>query len=285
MSSAWISLLSKEIYSMNKLVCYHVNNKKFNLYSMCTQNSPSLLFNLQLKLISFIFGLSLLACSNITYAQQSTTTTTAVGTSKIWGKVDDISIEGLVEGPSAAITPLQVACVFEYTEGDIFKSPPALPVAVNGMVHLDHDLKGIITDIRKSGKFAGHALETLLITPAPGAIGAKRLLLIGLGDRNKFTPELMISVAGVAMQEAIRMGVTSYAFASDLKDAGIDSPTALVAGYIVKGAIEAYRIQVYLKRKKMSNFKPISKITLLAGPSFFSIAGEGITEAVALLKK
>src|ERR1017187_4423190 len=163
---------------------------------MGTQNSPSLLFNLQLKLISFIFGFSLLACSNITCAQQSTTTT--VGTSKIWGKVDDILIEGLVEGPSTAITPLQVACVFEYTEGDIFKSPPALPVAVNGMVHLDHDLKGIITDIRKSGKFAGHALETLLIAPPPGTIGAKRLILIGLGDRNKFTPELMISVAGVA---------------------------------------------------------------------------------------
>src|SRR5450432_3505828 len=230
---------------------------------MYMQNSKSLLFNLKLKLISFVFGLTALVCPSVTFAQQLITTTTAVGTSKIWGKVDDIAIEGLVQGPSAAITPLQVVCVFEYTENDIFKSPPALPASLNGMVHLDHDLKGIITDIRKGGKFTGHALETLLITPAPGAIGAKRLLLIGLGDRNKFTPELMISVAGVAMQEAIRMGITSYAFASDLKDAGIDSPTALVAGYIVKGSIEAYRIQVYLKSKKMATFKRINKITLL----------------------
>jgi hypothetical protein len=75
----------------------------------------------------------------------------------------------MVQGPSTEITSLQVACVFEYTEGDIFNSPPALPAAANGMVHLDHDLNGIITELRKSGKFSGHALETLLITPPPGA--------------------------------------------------------------------------------------------------------------------
>jgi hypothetical protein len=155
-----------------------------------------------------------------------------------------------VEGPSTQITPLQVACVFEYTEDDIFKSPPALPAALNGMLHLDQALKGIVMDIRKSGKFS---------------------------------PELMISVAGVAMQEATRLGITSYAFASDLKDAGIDSPTALVAGYVVKGSIEAYRTLLYLKSKKMAAFKPVTKITLLAGPSFFAVAGEGIKQAITRL--
>ena len=73
-------------------------------------------------------------------AQQSTTETHPAGTSKIWGTVDGISIEGLVLGPTNANSPLQVVCLFEYTEGDIFNSPPALPAALNGMVHLDHDL-------------------------------------------------------------------------------------------------------------------------------------------------
>lgn len=45
--------------------------------------------------------------------------TTAIGTSTIWGNVDGLAIEGLVQGPSAAASDLQVACVFEYTEGDI----------------------------------------------------------------------------------------------------------------------------------------------------------------------
>jgi len=219
------------------------------------------------------------------YFAQTAVQTTPANTSKIWGKVDGIAIEGMVQGPSTEITPLQIACVFEYTEGDIFNSPPALPEAVNGMVHLDKILNGIITKLRKSGKFTGHSLETLLITPPSGTIGAKKLLLIGLGDRNQFKPELMQQVASVGMEEALRLGVTKYAFATDLKDAGIDSPTAEVAGYGVTGAINAYRTQVYLKDKKMSAFKPIEKITLLAGPAFFTTAGEGITKAISAFNK
>jgi hypothetical protein len=211
--------------------------------------------------------------------------TTPVGTSVIWGKVDGVAIEGMVQGPSTEVADLQIACVFEYTEGDIFNSPPALPAAVNGMVHLDHDLKGIITEVRKSGKFAGHAFETLLITPPAGSIGSKKLLLIGLGDRNKFSPELMKSIGSVALNEAIRLGVSHYAFASDLKDAGIDSPTALVANYVVAGTFEAYRTQAWLKDKKMATYNPLTKITLLAGPAFYSVAGEGIKEAIAKLNK
>jgi leucyl aminopeptidase len=207
------------------------------------------------------------------------------GTSAIWGVIDGVSIEGMVKGPSTEITPLQVACVFEYTEGDIFKSPPALPATENGMVHLDEALNGIITAIRKSGKFTGHAFETLLITPPTGAISAKQLLLIGLGDRSKFTPELMIAIGGVAMREALRLGVSSFAFASDLKDGGIDSPTSLVAESVIRGAFDAYRTQAYLKSKKMADFKPLTKLTLLAGAAFFTIAGEGIRQAVLLEMK
>ncbi|PZP46840.1 MAG: peptidase M17 [Pseudopedobacter saltans] len=224
-----------------------------------------------------LFVLCLLSF-NLSFAQSK------IGTSKIWGTVDDIDIEGKVEGPSTEVTPLQIACVFEYTEGDIFKSPPALPEAVNGMVHLDKSLNGLITELRKSGKFSGHSLETLLITPPAHTIGAKQLLLIGLGDRNKFKPDLMLQVATVGMEEALRLGVTEYAFASDLKDAGIDSPTADVAGYGVTGAVKAYRTQTFLKEKNMSKVKPIKKITLLAGPAFFETAGTGIISAISTLK-
>lgn len=214
------------------------------------------------------------------YAQQ----TTAIGTSKVWGTIDGIAIEGVVQGPSAQVSDLQIACLFEYTEGDIFNSPPALPAALNGLVHLDHDTRGLITDLRKSGKFVGRANETILINPPKGTIGGKSLLLIGLGDRNKFTPELMIGVGSVAMREALKLGVSNFAFASDLKDVGIDSPTALVAGNVVKGIFEAYRTQVWLKEKHMAATKPISKVILLAGPSFFTVAGEGIQEAITAIK-
>ncbi|WP_367866621.1 M17 family peptidase N-terminal domain-containing protein [Pedobacter sp. WC2423] len=216
---------------------------------------------------------------NITalHAQQ----TTAVGTTKVWGSVNGVAIEGIVQGPSAQVSQLQIVCVFEYTEGDIFNSPPALPAAVNGLVHLDHDLKGMLTTLRKEGKFKGHALETILLSPPKGFIGAKKLLLIGLGDRNKFNADMMTAVGSVAMNEALRIQVKNFSFASDLKDAGIDSPTALVAGNVVKGIFQAYQTQIWLRDKKMASFKPISKVILLAGPSFFTVAGEGIKEAIA----
>jgi len=220
----------------------------------------------------------------ITGASAFAQTTTAIGTSKVWGTVDGIAIESVVQGPSAQVSDLQVACVFEYTEGDIFITPPALPPALNGLVHLDQDLKGLLTEIRKSGKFLGRTNETLLISPPKGTIGGKQLLLIGLGDRHKFTPELMVGVGSVALREALRLGVSNFSFASDLKDAGIDSPTALVAGNVVKGIFEAYRTQIWLKEKQMASIKPITKVILLAGPAFFTTAGEGIQAAISAIK-
>jgi hypothetical protein len=220
-----------------------------------------------------------------TFAQENTNKTavkpTPVGTSKIWGQIEGISIEGMVQGPATEVAPLQVACVFEYTEGDIFKSPPALSAELNGMVHLDKALNGLITEIRRSGKFSGHALETLLIIPPKGTISATRLLLIGLGDRNAFNPDFMKEVGAVSMREALRLGVKHLAIAADLKDAGIASPTAIVAGNLVRGSISAYKTQNYLKAKGMGSFTPLAKLTLLAGMSFFVDAGDGIKAAIS----
>lgn len=207
---------------------------------------------------------------------------TAIGTSKTWGTVDGISVVGLVQGPSAAKADLQIACVFEYTEGDIF-NPPALPKELNGMVHLDEALKGIITEVRKKGQFKGHALETLLINPPKGSLASGKLLLIGLGNRNSFDAELMKEVGSVAMREALKLQVHTVSFASDIKDAGIDSPTALVAENVVLGAFDAYRTQSYLNTQHLSDKLKLKKLILLAGPSFFTIAGGGIQEAISKL--
>lgn len=122
------------------------------------------------------------------------TKTTLQGTSKVWGVLDGISITGLVEGPATADSQLQVACVFEYTEGDIYNSPPALPAEVNELVHLDQALKGQLFEIRKNIFFSGHIFETFLLTPSVGTLKSDRLLLIGLGDRDSFSPEIMVEI-------------------------------------------------------------------------------------------
>ncbi len=202
-----------------------------------------------------------------------------VGTHAVLGKIDNIDIETMVQSPSAEKTPLQIACVFEYTENDIY-APPALPLAANGMAHLDQGLNGIITTLRKNGAFTGHAFETLLIDVPNGTITPQKLLLIGLGDRNKFNPEMMKTVGMIGMREALRLGVDSYAHASDLKDGGVDSPTALITQNVLIGAISAYRTQVDLKSKNMAIFKPLKKITFLAGQPFYQITGNGLTTTI-----
>lgn len=220
-----------------------------------------------------------------TAISQTTKTLPAVGTKELLGKVDGVNIEAIVQSPSAQETPLQIVCLFEYTEGDIFNSPPALPKELNGMVHVDEALNGLITELRKTNKFEGQSLETLLIIPPAKTIPAKKLLLIGLGNRNDFKPEMMRMIGVTGMREALRLGVTSYSHASDLKDAGISSPTADVAGYIIQGAVEAYRTQEYLKKLNASDALTVTKVTLLAGPAYFEDSKEGIKKVITTLSK
>lgn len=209
----------------------------------------------------------------------------ALGTREMIGKIDDLSIEALVQSPSGQETPLQVVCLFEYTEGDIYTSPPALPKELNGMVHVDEALHGLITELRKTNKFEGKELETLLLTPPPNTIPAKKLLIIGLGNRKDFKAEKMRMIGVTGMREALRLGVSSYSHASDLKDAGISSPTADVAGYVMQGAIEAYRTQKYLKEKNASETLSVNKVTLLTGPAFFEDSIQGVKKVIEALSK
>lgn len=239
-------------------------------------------------IVSLIIGIFFLLHS-FSYGQvnvvKNTTNTPPQGTSKVWGVLEGISITGLVEGPATADSQLQIACVFEYTENDIYNSPPALPAAVNGLVHLDQALKGQLTQIRKNNYFSGHIFETFLITPPSGTLKSDQLLLIGLGDRNLFSPEIMIEVGKIAMREALKLGVENFSIASDLKDAGIDSPTALIPSDMLKGIISEYRVQKILKGLDLVEYSPISQVYLLSGSTFFYVAGEGILETIATLEK
>lgn len=201
------------------------------------------------------------------------------------GYVGGVEIETVVQSPSAQEAPLQIVCLFEYTEGDIFNSPPALPKDLNGMVHIDEALKGLITDLRKTNRFEGKLLETLLIIPPSGSIAAKKLLLIGLGSRKDFKADIMRLVGIVGMREALRLGVNSYSHASDIKDAGIDSPTGEVAGNVIKGALEAFLTQNYLKERQASAPLTVTKITLLSGPAYFEDSQKGIEKVIDFYHK
>ncbi|MEI9951701.1 MAG: hypothetical protein WDO74_22660 [Pseudomonadota bacterium] len=116
-------------------------------------------------IFTFLFSLGFVALAAIgAPARAGSAPPAAVGSKATIDNPSGPKIEVAVEGPASEKTPLQVACVFEYVPGDI-SQPPALPAAVNGMLHLDRALQGLISELRKSGRFEGHALETLLLTP------------------------------------------------------------------------------------------------------------------------
>ncbi len=91
----------------------------------------------------------------------------------------------------------------------------------------------------------------------------------------------MTNIGAAALREAWQLQVTGFAFANDLKDAGVDSPTALVAENVAKGMLNAYCAQAYLRDQHLATFRRRTKIILLADPAFFVTAGEGISRAIA----
>lgn len=212
--------------------------------------------------------------------EAATATLPSIGEVAKLGYVGGVEIETVVQSPSAQKTPLQIVCLFEYAEGDIFTSPPALPRDQNGIVHVDEALKGLITDLRRSNRFEGKFLETLLIIPPVGTIPAEKLLLIGLGNRKDFKEDIMRLVGVVGMREALRLGVSGYAHASDVKDGGIDSRTGEVTANVIKGALQAFSTQSYLKDRQAGQPLTVTKISVLSGPAFFEDSRKGILKVI-----
>ena len=73
-------------------------------------------------------------------------------------------------GPAAEPTDLQVLCILEHD--------PAGDTYVEAMRDLDDRLGGLLSSLRDRGGFDGEVGETLLFTPPPGSILAKRVLRV-----------------------------------------------------------------------------------------------------------
>jgi hypothetical protein len=89
-----------------------------------------------------------------------------------------VPIQVLAESPAETATDLQVICLFRSSPENIFHG---------SLAEMNEKLKGVLDLIRRPDRFRGELGETLLITPVPGSIPAKRLLIIGLGDSKTFT--------------------------------------------------------------------------------------------------
>src|SRR5437762_14308458 len=96
---------------------------------------------------------------------------------KAFDAPNGVKVKLRMEGPYASDGPLQVVCYFKYT-------PEGAERMSGSPVELDKKLGGVIASLRERGEFVGDEGETLVITPPKDSIGAKALLLIGLGKED-----------------------------------------------------------------------------------------------------
>src|SRR5437762_6573040 len=119
---------------------------------------------------------------------------------KAFDAPNGVKIKLRMEGPYTADVPLQVVCYFKYT-------PEGAKKMTGAPVELDKRLGGVIASLREHGRFVGDQLETILIIPPKDSIKPRALLLVGLGDEEALSLNLLEAVGRVALREAARLGV------------------------------------------------------------------------------
>jgi hypothetical protein len=163
----------------------------------------------------------------------------------------------LVQSPALTKTDLQAICLFRSDPGNTLHG---------SLSEIDEKVGGLLSQVRQTSLFTGALGETLLIAPKPGSIPARRLLLIGLGDRESFSPDREQVVGFIFFEEAERLGVSHPFFAPTVLDggkAGLD--TGDVAGQFLRGFLRAKASQDLLQHAGASADTDPRSLTFLAG--------------------
>ncbi len=75
----------------------------------------------------------------------------------------------------------------------------------------DHALGGVLADVAKGESFEGKAGQSITVH-THGRIPARRLMVVGAGARNEFSPSAIRDIAATIVQAANKASVTSIAF-------------------------------------------------------------------------
>jgi len=165
----------------------------------------------------------------------------------------------LVQGPTEAPGDLQIICLFQ-------SNPDNKLLA--SLATMDQQLGGLLTQIRTQGLFRGDLGETILLTPKPGVIAAKRLLIIGLGDRTTFTADREELVGEIAYTKSERFGVPAPTFAPTVLDGGFTgTDTGNIGAYFIKGFLRGRAIAAALYAAHTGPSPTVARLTFLAGPA------------------
>lgn len=184
-----------------------------------------------------------------------------------------IPMQILAQSPADTTTDLQVIC--------LFRSSPENRLH-GSLIEINDKLKGLLDHVRKPESFRGELGETLVIAPPQGSLGAKKLLIIGLGDSQSFSPQRMQLVGEILYTEASRIGVAHPFFAPTILDGGVAKfTTGEVAEQVIAGFLRAAASEKILKDAKASSGQGVTALTYLAGEKNVSSTREGIEKAIS----
>jgi hypothetical protein len=178
----------------------------------------------------------------------------------------------LVKGPADTQTELQIFCLFRSTPEN----------ALHGsLIEMDEKFHGVLSRIRKPGLFGGELGETVLLTPPAGAVGAKKILIIGLGDSSTFTPARMYLAGKIAFREADQLGVAHPYFAPTVLDGGVTGfSTGDVAEQVARGFHDALATESQLHDSGAGLAPSVVDFTFLAGATHAADTQAGIDRAL-----
>jgi hypothetical protein len=184
-----------------------------------------------------------------------------------------IPIQILVQSPADTMADLQVIC--------LFRSSPVNTLH-GSLSEINEKLKGLLDRVRKPELFGGELGETLLIAPPGNGLGARKLLIIGLGDSQTFSPQRMQLVGEILYREAGNLGVAHPFFAPTILDGGVSKfTTGQVAEQVIAGFLRAFATDNALKDANARAGQPVSFLTYLAGAANASGTRDGIEKAIS----
>jgi hypothetical protein len=152
------------------------------------------------------------------------------------GTADGVDFDVVAWGPAQAAVDVSVACMFEHELGGA--------AMAGGLLALDDALGGALSRLRAAGAFLAQPMETLLITKPPPGLGARAVLVIGLGEPATLDGERLRRACRVALREAVRRGAVSMAFAPSVLDAGhTDNAGLRMQDVMLDGMLGALRAE------------------------------------------
>jgi hypothetical protein len=179
----------------------------------------------------------------------------------------------LSQSPAESVTELQIICLFASAPDNTLHG---------ALVETNEKLKGLLDQVRKPTLFRGELGETLLIEPPAGSLGAKKLLIIGLGDSQTFTPQRMELIGSIAYRESNRLGIAHPFFAPTVLDGGVSKyTTGEAAENFIAGFLRAARTERILKSVGASQGQVLQDLTYLAGAAHAADTQQGIERGFA----